>query len=868
MVREAENEAGEGTGPVCIELAAQAPGSQTPNHLMKLPHTRWGLWRWFCLRGAGFPFSMLEQMAVPACAEAADGVLSAENEAEEYKQAFATAIRKQMDIAEDNLRRRKLADLLAALKKGKNAGPQDAGLEQVRVQFHAACDRRQQARERFQQVFASALAEISEKVRLVSSDKRLREAMLLQNPRAARVSWAGLQGREPGANRDKKERQRQELIANYLQRYCAKNDSIGFFGPVGWGRLVDGNLSVKPGRSLVVSPNIYFEHWAIDALAEKLAKDPRMRRWIAPRLRPDVCLQETGLTLADGAQMALSPQERIILTKCDGRTTARQIALDLSSMPSDGKPTEEDLFQILDGLVTREVITWTLQVPVVLHSEQVLRNLLEQVKDEPLAAEMLEPLDQLEGARDDVLRSLGNPDLVDAALARLDMVFTNLTGKAATRHEGWNYSGRTIFYQDCRRDLEIEIGIEVIERLGPPLSLLLTSARWFTYEGAKLYREATQKIYKELAEQSGSPTIELASFWRKARRLFAFPGSTFFSKLLPEFQRRWGEVLQITDGRQAHYTSASLRNRVEKAFYAPGPGWPQARFHSPDVMISAASVDDIRRGKYHFVLGEIHLGSNSVRPSWAMSQHPQPDEMFEAISRDLPEPEVLFVQPKSFNRYSARGRLVLTPDKSYLVEIQEDSLSWRPSARTLPISAFVIEPGPTGLIARTKDGSLKLELLELFGEAMSIQSVNYMNPIGPRPHIPRLTIDDLVIQRESWSFAASDLPFANGKDEMERFLSARRWQKQHRMPRLVFVRVPVELKPFYVDFDSPIYVENLAKMVKRTLAQEIPLREKPVKVVEMLPSSEQLWLPDAQGNKYTCELRIVASDMQHEQANS
>ncbi len=31
-------------------------------------------------------------------------------------------------------------------------------------------------------------------------------------------------------------RQREELVAHYWQRFCVKNDTIGFFGPVGWGR--------------------------------------------------------------------------------------------------------------------------------------------------------------------------------------------------------------------------------------------------------------------------------------------------------------------------------------------------------------------------------------------------------------------------------------------------------------------------------------------------------------------------------------------------------------------------------------------------------------------------------------------------------
>jgi len=32
---------------------------------------------------------------------------------------------------------------------------------------------------------------------------------------------------------------------------------------------------------------------------------------------------------------------------------------------------------------------------------------------------------------------------------------------------------------------------------------------------------------------------------------------------------------------------------------------------------------------------------------------------------------------------------------------------------------------------------------------------------------------------------------------------------------------------------------------------------------EMLPDVEQSWLPDAEGRRYTCELRMVALDQAH-----
>jgi hypothetical protein len=73
----------------------------------------------------------------------------------------------------------------------------------------------------------------------------------------------------------------------------------------------------------------------------------------------------------------------------------------------------------------------------------------------------------------------------------------------------------------------------------------------------------------------------------------------------------------------------------------------------------------------------------------------------------------------------------------------------------------------------------------------------------------------------------------------------------------VFVVSPAEPRPFYVDFDSPVYVNILAKAVRRLARQDPGGR---LTVTEMLPTPDQTWLTDDAGNAYTAELRFVAVD--------
>ena len=121
-----------------------------------------------------------------------------------------------------------------------------------------------------------------------------------------------------------------------------------------------------------------------------------------------------------------------------------------------------------------------------------------------------------------------------------------------------------------------------------------------------------------------------------------------------------------------------------------------------------------------------------------------------------------------------------------------------------------------------------------------------------------MSIDRLVICRESWHFAPEELTFAFSKNALERYVGARQWAKSYGIPRFLFARTPVERKPYYIDLDSPLFVEMLAKIIRQT--QTAAIENKLIVVTEMLPSPKQAWLPDADGHRYTSELRIVAVD--------
>ena len=115
------------------------------------------------------------------------------------------------------------------------------------------------------QVFGGA--DESERLAEVARDPAFREALAWQS----RDSLARAVDKHARGVRDSPSRvkRRQDVVARYWQRYCSKNDTIGFFGPLGWGAFSD-----EPGDALTARVGavdhvrvVHFENWAVEAVA-------------------------------------------------------------------------------------------------------------------------------------------------------------------------------------------------------------------------------------------------------------------------------------------------------------------------------------------------------------------------------------------------------------------------------------------------------------------------------------------------------------------------------------------------------------------------------------------------------------------------
>ena len=840
------------TLPVSVVAPQLSEGAVLPAHLVELSKDDgWALWRNVCLRGAGFPATEVLKLSTAEGAAAADQLLDAEERVEQSRVKTLKALQLEIKNAEPS-EVPQLEKLIQRLRKKKRP-TQVNGVVAELNDAYAALD---SALEVFRTEYKTSIDSVSQALHQMAGNNRFREAVLWQNRHAIRSGLDALLRETPRAgSRGSKQRQHEELVANYLQRYCVKNDTIGFFGPVGWAQIVsqDETFSASPGSNFLAARKVYFESWCIDALANKLSENKELRPWIAPRRLPYIRLEGTKLYLLSSQAIQIPVEQAAVLHACNGVRTANQIAALVTRVPAVGLKSTADVFRVLTQLSSMGLVAWRLEVPVNIYPEQKLRRQLARIENEQLRSSALAMLDELEQYRCNVEAVAGDQEALDHALAQLEETFTRLTGDTATRSSGKTYASRTLVYEDCRRGIDVKIGPEFINAL-EPLSLLLTSARWLTEELTLACYKEFQKYYDELVEKHGSRVVDCMEMWLRAQPLLF---NQIDLHLVERFQERWSEVLALPPGQsKVQYTTEYLRPRVQSAFAVRKRSTGRALYHSPDVMVVASSVEEIQRGDFSLVLGEMHMATNTLGASLFVEQHPAQEELYHALKHDYPQ-RVMPVPPKNLQHLTTRTSIGLISKDDLLLEFADDTCGI-PSSQSLPISTLVVESIRDRLYVRTRDGSRQFDLIVAFGEAIFNIATNFFKIMKPAPHTPRIVIDRMVICREAWTFAAGEISFAREKEGSDRFLSARRWARAQGLPRFVFAKVPVEVKPFYVDFSSPVYVDILAKMVRRTVEHNSVNAN--IAFSEMLPDAAHTWLPDAEGQHYTSELRVVAVD--------
>jgi lantibiotic biosynthesis dehydratase-like protein len=762
---------------------------QRSGHLIPLPGTQWTVWRDAVLRTAGFPAAGLDRFAAPECAAVADAFLDG------------------------------------------RASQQDVEL-----------------------AHATALAQASRAAAAIAADPLFREAITWQNPAALHALSIAADGGQPSGaltkrQRDKR-RSREDTVARYWQRYCGKNDTIGFFGPVTWVKLdpLEPAVRVRCGGALVRSRETFYEFWALETYAACLAADPLIRPWLPAGLQPDLTVAGRQVLRPGQPPLALSPDEADLLARCDGRTPA--------SVAAGGDPAR---LALLAGLAERDVVWWGVDMPYNADAERALRRTLTAIPHPAARQRALDGLARLDTARDAVAAAAGDPAQLAAAVSELDSEFKAVTGADPERRAGQMYAGRRLCYEETVRDLDVTVGKPVLDALAGPLSrVLLPVASWLTASVAGVYDAAFAELYRELRQAGGAPAaggIPLDRFWDAAQRLFSGPDPPV-DTVTRELSQRWHELFGLAGlppgTSSVTASSAELAGPAAELFPPLRPRTRAARIHSPDLHICAASPEAMARGDFTVVVGELHAGWPTLDNVMFTARHPDPASLVAAAAADIGS-QFRPLYPTWWPRYTARIAPVLGVSDHQL------AFTHAPGAdpvRLLPITAVTVHERDGALAATARDGR-SWPLLEVFALLVAWAGSETFKHISAGPHSPRVTIDRLVIARETWrtSIGASGLT-ATGR--LPEYLAARRLRRALGLPDQVFAKVSTEVKPVYLDLTSPRYVSAFCTMLRT--ARQAAGDETGIVFTEMLPRVQDAWVPGPGGQRYFSELRIQLRD--------
>ena len=824
--------------------ASEARGERGGAHDVALPGGDWRVWRTVALRGAGFAASLPLALSGDRAAASADRLLEAEAVVKRWEGAALAELATASGAGDvETLRARR-----AARRKLRKGIVRAEGSESERALTHAL-EQRAAAQAAFVAMYDADVAAAEEQLRAIASDPRLEEALLWQNHQAVRVALRRVSERH-GSPKDR--RNAEAFIAMKVQRYSVKNDTVGFFGPLGWASITDAPhaIDVVPGPDLLEHRQVYFEGWCIDALAAALDARPGIRPWTAPRRKAGVWMDTERVYAPLMGPVATTYGERKVLAACEGARTAAEIARSLLADAGSGFRAEAEIFDILHRLVSRNLVAWRLEVAPQLHPEVDLASRIDRIGDAAVRATCREALDALVAARDGAAAAVGRPAELEARLEHLEHTFTRVTGVPPTRRAGETYAARGLVYEDCRRAGDVTLGREFLSRVGPALSTVLDGAQWVAAEMARVANGHFRRCQAELRKTGGN-AVDGHLFYSYVRAKAAETIPLLATEIGRRFQERWQSILGVDYAERRCWRPISeVAARARDVFAPAGPSWSQAEYISPDLMVAARGADALRRGEFHCVLGEVH-GTNTLMTSALFAQHPWPAETIAAIAAETRHETYVHTQ-QTKQEWIARANLLAIPPTFWRYEYGDD-LPSLPAHRSLPAAMLVAVDRGDVIRMRARDGSVEFDALEIFGHGLCLELHRILGQLAPAvPHVPRVTIGDLTISRERWSVTASEIAWPEQGGRAAAFVAIREWASRHGLPRHVFYKSPTERKPCYLDLDSPIYVNVFAK----TLRHLDP--DAPVRIVEMLPRIDETWLVDINGTTYTSELRLVA----------
>jgi len=120
----------------------------------------------------------------------------------------------------------------------------------------------------------------------------------------------------------------------------------------------------------------------------------------------------------------------------------------------------------------------------------------------------------------------------------------------------------------------------------------------------------------------------------------------------------------------------------------------------------------VRRGDYHFVLGEVHMAGNTVRFHLLSPSILAVKSCLKPYGVTCPLPVSYRFLRGNGHRTTNRTAIALRSPEDYLLEVSRDSIANGPRTQVLPISSLIVKQSAEGIVVYTRDRSLQFDVIE------------------------------------------------------------------------------------------------------------------------------------------------------------
>lgn len=706
-----------------------------------------------------------------------------------------------------------------------------------------------QVREEADAQYAAYLERARQGLIDVLDDDAIAEALFISNP-AARARIDELI-RDRHSSNDSRKKQKLRLGWAYLQRFCAKNDTASFFGPLAWGQFdqqLEANVHCRRSEGpWLRQRHTFFENWVVQRLVAQLNQHCPNTDVLPLRLNDGCYLDGHTLHLPIGKRRQVDAQTTRILQ----HIASQQQALATLCQLLQASPAQMhgSIRALVEHLVRQRVVRRGWRVSP--RERDPMAQLQAWVNspgiDETFSQAWHARLDALQAAR--AQYADGNLQQREQALLLMNTLLAD-AGVDLSRETGAMYVGRYPVYEDCSRNLEISFGRHLFTEMKAQLTPLLNIHRWMTKAIGYRLHEAYLQVWEQCA-QVASEGVPFLALLDKLAPLLPTIEADIANDLEQRLGAAWDNVLQGFVGQhEVHLGNKQVEALLDALdsdlrvndFQVFG-----SDFHSPDFMLSSASIEALNQGDYRIVVGEVHPAVHTLSQPVAAPFSPFNTQINEQVAQLFERPRLILADsPDSYQRshidwpLQSRYLQLVLPSGGGCVPPQQQFAAGRAQVRLVNGRLHVVDVF----------GQFEEDFLCVFSTPMHRLGFALAGAAIAKHDNRRVWLGRTLYKRASWLFTVDELPQPKGSiDALDYPIAWRAWASQQGLPRYVFVKIDTEPKPQFIDFENPLSLDGIINALKDA---------RQVKFSEMRPDPEQLWLEEARG-RFCCEIRTTFS---------